>query len=38
MDQPMTAADTDAAADGVTSRQADEDIVTRERAEPHDGA
>ena len=34
MDQPMTAADTDAAADGVTSRQADEDTVTRERAEP----
>ena len=34
MDQPMTAADTDAAADGVTSRQADEDIVTRGRAEP----
>ena len=38
MDQPMTAADTDAAADGVTSRQADEDIVTRERAEPDGGA
>ena len=33
MDQPMTAADTDAGADGVTSRQADEAIVTRERAE-----
>jgi hypothetical protein len=32
MDQPMTAADTNAA-DGVASRQADEDTVTRERAE-----
>src|SRR6266511_3073734 len=29
-----TAADTDAAADSVTSRQADEDIATRERPEP----
>ena len=38
MDQPMTAADTDAAADGVTSRLADEDIVTRERTERHGGA
>ena len=33
MDQPMTAADTDAGADGVTSRQADEAIVTRSSAE-----
>jgi phage major head subunit gpT-like protein len=34
MDQPMTAADTNAAADGVTSRQSDDDIVTRERPQP----
>lgn len=33
MDQRMTA-DTDAVADAVTSRQADGDTVTRERAEP----
>src|SRR5512147_1317229 len=34
MDQRMTAADTDAAGDSVTFRKADEDIATRECAEP----